>query len=1205
MEQAPTNPARLSLRAGGTRLHALSLHGTEALSEAFRFDVELLLPAGFDPVMALGRAAELSWRGEDGAVREVAGMITAVETLSPHESGRTRAEVVVEPRLVLLKRSRNGRVLRNLSVPEIARHLLTAHGYTAAQVDLRPSGHYPARPYTLQAQESDWDFFHRLLAGAGIFYRFEVRDGVETIVLADHNAACPYLDRGRIFYVPESGQSRTAGPAAVAAFNRLAVLAEARWDEPGVNLAPDPLPEEPRMAAPEQANAHHGRPPAIGQAEGERRRQLLAEARDLRRLRVQAAGNVADLAPGRALSLGAEDFDSAYTGDYIVRSLRHEIRQPDDMEGRAAHAYACEADLIRRDTPYRPNAAPRPELPLLFPARIEAAGRYAQVDGMGRYRLRADFETEPHSYTEATPPVQHLTPYGGTPAEGQPVGWHLPLQDATEVLVTCLNNDPDRPLIVGYAPSSRQTGPVLAANRAENRLLTPAANELLMDDTRDAERILLQTFEGQTLIEFDAKSDNHLVRLACQMGGLRLEAGRNQHIESKQDLTERMGGTRTHVIEQSHKTQTKNKEIHHHVYGTAKLRAANNLKTQSKQDTQLTSKQRMRINAQRDVTVTVKGSDGMSAVIKNGSIFVQSATDVTLKGQGGGTITFENNGGGFSVDGSGNVKLFGKRITMKATQGDVKLDGPVDYTVPEQPQAPSPSALQAQKPEAVAALSSKDGTLAQHKPSWLKLAYRYTDGTGIKGFPYKVSTADGQAYKGKLAPDGTAELSDIAHGAVEIVYGLKEEYERQIAALRPKVKAALDHIIDDVRRQAMYQNQVLAEEGLLDKAAIYTGAFFDGLYQDAKHVVSSPREFVQALGRIGEGYIRFELTAWGALLNGDWPSLRDQFLNIARTIGMGAHQAAETARIGVLILSDERMRDMLESFPMEFFDAHSSVEKVHMVGALAFQVLFLIAAAVATDGIGAVAAAFSEGAELFAESRYFQELVAVLKEVVEVLERLPLARKISGRAGKEIETVVDEGGELVDAAKARSLHNEEWPADGVHAEKFKTRRVIDMDHLSPHDEAAKEALTDQGWDEDKIKQILSSGEDFRIKTLDEGDKLFGFNTVGRPRDLPRSAYWLDEAGYQDVKAKFFKDGVWDREGVKDYLALPCFNRANSLDTVEVTKSTSVVEAKVGKATELIQYSDDSGYGTGLMGKLMSGGGDQITATPSALKLMPK
>ena len=94
MERVPANSARLSLKAGGTRFYPLSLRGTEALSEAFHFAVETLLPAGFDPAMGLGRAADLGWRGEDGAAREVAGLITAIETLSPHESGRTRAEVV-------------------------------------------------------------------------------------------------------------------------------------------------------------------------------------------------------------------------------------------------------------------------------------------------------------------------------------------------------------------------------------------------------------------------------------------------------------------------------------------------------------------------------------------------------------------------------------------------------------------------------------------------------------------------------------------------------------------------------------------------------------------------------------------------------------------------------------------------------------------------------------------------------------------------------------------------------------------------------------------------------------------------------------------------------------------------------------------------------------------------------------------------------
>ena len=90
-----------------------------------------------------------------------------------------------------------------------------------------------------------------------------------------------------------------------------------------------------------------------------------------------------------------------------------------------------------------------------------------------------------------------------------------------------------------------------------------------------------------------------------------------------------------------------------------------------------------------------------------------------------------------------------------------------------------------------------------------------------------------------------------------------------------------------------------------------------------------------------------------------------------------------------------------------------------------------------------------------------------------------------------------------------------------------------------------------------------------------------------------------------MKAKFYRDGVWDREGVKNFLALPCYNRANAIDTAVVTKPTSAVEAQIGKATELIQYADGSGYSTGLMGKIMAGGGDQVTALPSALKSLAK
>jgi len=78
-----------------------------------------------------------------------------------------------------------------------------------------------------------------------------------------------------------------------------------------------------------------------------------------------------------------------------------------------------------------------------------------------------------------------------------------------------------------------------------------------------------------------------------------------------------------------------------------------------------------------------------------------------------------------------------------------------------------------------------------------------------------------------------------------------------------------------------------------------------------------------------------------------------------------------------------------------------------------------------------------------------------------------------------------------------------------------------------------------------------------------GDKIYGFNTAGRARELDNSAYLLDEAGMEEVKSKCFKQGHWDKEGVKGYLAFPCFNAASQIDVMEVTKSTTGIRSTIG------------------------------------------
>ena len=178
------------------------------------------------------------------------------------------------------------------------------------------------------------------------------------------------------------------------------------------------------------------------------------------------------------------------------------------------------------------------------------------------------------------------------------------------------------------------------------------------------------------------------------------------------------------------------------------------------------------------------------------------------------------------------------------------------------------------------------------------------------------------------------------------------------------------------------------------------------------------------------------------------------------------------------------------------------------------------------------------------------------------------------------------------------LHNRNWDSVSVKPESFKTIKQVDMENLSREDAIARKALKGQGWKGNKVEQIIKSGNGFTVKELQPGDKLHGFGTAGRPKNIKDSAYWMDEAEFKNVESKFFKNGQWDKEGVKNHLALPCFNRATDVTTVEITQPTTGLTSTVGKAREVLQYTDTSGYTTGPLGKIMGGGGKQITVNPA-------
>ncbi len=90
---------------------------------------------------------------------------------------------------------------------------------------------------------------------------------------------------------------------------------------------------------------------------------------------------------------------------------------------------------------------------MTFAARIESDGPYARLDEQGRYRIRAAFDESTLEHAQASPPLRRMQPLAGSGQEpGE--GFHFPLTDGAEVLMGCLNNDPDRPILMGATPTA-------------------------------------------------------------------------------------------------------------------------------------------------------------------------------------------------------------------------------------------------------------------------------------------------------------------------------------------------------------------------------------------------------------------------------------------------------------------------------------------------------------------------------------------------------------------------------------------------------------------------------------------------------------------------------------------------------------------------------------------------------------------------------
>ena len=116
-----------------------------------------------------------------------------------------------------------------------------------------------------------------------------------------------------------------------------------------------------------------------------------------------------------------------------------------EHSGSRDQTYRNRFSAVAAHLPYRPPTLPEPKVSGSLNARVVSPDNYtyAYLDHMGRYRVRLPFDLDEWSPGGDSRPVRLAKPYAG-PDYGQ----HFPLHEGTEVMLSFVQGNPDRPYIV-------------------------------------------------------------------------------------------------------------------------------------------------------------------------------------------------------------------------------------------------------------------------------------------------------------------------------------------------------------------------------------------------------------------------------------------------------------------------------------------------------------------------------------------------------------------------------------------------------------------------------------------------------------------------------------------------------------------------------------------------------------------------------------
>ncbi|WP_299983686.1 type VI secretion system Vgr family protein [Desulfobacula sp.] len=500
----------------------VSFKGFEAISKPYKFEILLVSETtDIDPLEVLQNPAIFTIHRDDEEDVEFNGILMQFEETQEYD-GYLFFRAVLSPKVWWLSLTHHNQVFLELSVPDIMESALKDGGLKSGidfLFDLKNT--YPPLEYVCQYDESHFDFVSRWAEREGIYYFFEQTPSGEKVIFTDDKVEHKDLLLGKdLIYLPQSGLDSLHTKEVIKNFFCRHNMLPQRVYLKDYNYLKPSLAVEGIADVDENGRGENY---IYGEhfdtvKEGNRLAKIRAEALLCRKSIFHGESSVPYVVPGYTFDLN-DHYKDIYNRKYLVSDVTHEghqagylisgistVLEPRDEQMFYSNTFTA----IYSDAQFRAeHLTQKPKISGTINAKIDAAasGEHAELDEYGRYKVILPFDKSGRFGGKASAFFRMMQP-----SSGQNQGMHFPLHRGTEVLLTFIDGNPDRPVIAGAIPNPETSSPVTDKNQKKSIIKT--GKSPMIPSTTGASFIDVRagkpTMAKNNYIEFDDGDPNYI-----------------------------------------------------------------------------------------------------------------------------------------------------------------------------------------------------------------------------------------------------------------------------------------------------------------------------------------------------------------------------------------------------------------------------------------------------------------------------------------------------------------------------------------------------------------------------------------------------------------------------------------------------------------------------------------------------------------------